>query len=75
MSSWAFPWAVGVPGDLPERRMSAWDLIDEARALGLGLVQIADNMPLHEFDADQLCRLREHAEAQGISIEVGTAGT
>ena len=54
--------------------MSAIALIDHAAELGLRVVQIADNLPLHEHSAARLADIRDHAREHAIEIEVGTRG-
>lgn len=48
--------------------------VDRTRELGLGLLQICDYAPLETWDDVQLKELREHADAQGVTLEVGTKG-
>jgi sugar phosphate isomerase/epimerase len=75
ISSHAFAWAIGVPGfPAPERPWTAWQLIERAADLGVRLVQIADNLPLHARSADELDELLGFAASMGIALEVGTAG-
>jgi 3-oxoisoapionate decarboxylase len=50
------------------------DLLERAAALKVGVVQIADNLPLHELDSQELRDVREQAVSLGIKIEVGTRG-
>lgn len=71
ISSYSFTWAVGVKGSLPERPFNELDLLDAAEDLGLSLVQIADNMPLHDMSDYRRAALVEKANKLGISIEVG----
>ena len=54
ISSYTYTWAVGVPGSLPEKQLSAYDLADKAAELGLKLVQIADNLPLEKLSENEL---------------------
>jgi len=54
--------------------MSAFDLIDKASSSGLGLVQIADNLPLETWPAENLFELFTYAENKNISIEMGGRG-
>ena len=49
ISSYTYTWAVGVPGSMPPKPLSAYDLVDKAFNLGLGVVQIADNLPLESW--------------------------
>jgi sugar phosphate isomerase/epimerase len=54
--------------------MTAMDLLDRAAELGVRLVQIADNLPLHELSSDDLGRFGDRASGLGIRVEVGTRG-
>ena len=54
ISSYTYTWAVGVPGSLPSKPLSAFDLVDKAAISGLRLVQIADNLPLETMDQSEL---------------------
>jgi 3-oxoisoapionate decarboxylase len=74
ISSWAYPWAVGVPGFEPERPMTALDLLDRAAELDVTVVQIADNLPLHTLSGEDLRAVRDAADARGLQLEVGTVG-
>lgn len=74
IGSYAFAWAAGVAGHIPQRPLTALHLLEKAVQLDVGVVQICDNMPLdampeREFDA--FCRA---AERMKIAIEVGTRG-
>jgi sugar phosphate isomerase/epimerase len=74
IGSYTYTWAVGVPGHLPARPMGASDLLERARHLGVGVVQIADNLPLHRLPVAELEKLDRRATELGISVEVGTRG-
>jgi len=74
LSSYTYTWAVGVPGALPPKQLSAFDLIDKAAASGLNLVQIADNLPLETMAKSEVLDLRKHGEAIGVDIEMGGRG-
>ena len=71
ISSYAYTWAIGVPGKEPEVPMTAYDLIDKAISLQVGHVQIADNMPLEGFSEKDLQALLMYAREHGVKIEVG----
>ncbi|MDQ2901762.1 MAG: sugar phosphate isomerase/epimerase [Acidobacteriota bacterium] len=69
IGSWTYPWSIGVPGyPQPDLPLAASGLIGRARELGVGVVQIADNLPLRLGDLEGL-------SIEGIEIEVGTRGT
>jgi 3-oxoisoapionate decarboxylase len=75
ISSWTYPWAVGVSGfPLPDRPMRLADLLNRASSLKVGVVQIGDNLPLHELGFAELRDGRDQAAALGLRIEVGTRG-
>lgn len=71
ISSYTFTWAIGVPGSMPGNPMSAYDLVEQAKAYGLGLVQIADNLPLETWADKDLIDLKNFASARGVVIEMG----
>ena len=75
LSSWAFPWAIGVAGEeRPVSPMDVFGLLEMTRELGAGVLQIADNLPLHACGGDELERLAAAACDYGISLEIGTKG-
>jgi 3-oxoisoapionate decarboxylase len=74
LSSYTYTWAVGVPGSMPLKPLSPEDLVDKAVAAGLGLVQIADNLPLEKMKEDELINLRKYGAAKGVEIEMGGRG-
>jgi sugar phosphate isomerase/epimerase len=65
---------VGIRGHQPDHPLSPQALLDRAAALGVAVVQIADNMPLHALSAATLGDLERQARALGLDIEVGTRG-
>lgn len=74
ISSYTYTWAVGVPGSNPEKPLTASDLVDIAKTLGLNLVQIADNLPLETLSTDNLETLKKSLHDNQISIEMGSRG-
>ncbi len=74
LGTYAYAWAIGVPGYDVERPMDASAFVRRAAELELKLVQIADNLPLHRLSPSALRVLVEEAGRLGIAIEVGTRG-
>jgi sugar phosphate isomerase/epimerase len=75
VGSYTFVWAVGVPGyPAPERPLTAEALLHQAAALGVRVVQIADNLPVDRLDRKRRAALRRCADGLGIDIELGTRG-
>jgi hypothetical protein len=75
ISSWTYPWAIGVSGfPQPVRPIRLADLLERAAVLKVGVVQVADNLPLHELDSVELRDARDQAVSLGLRIEIGTRG-
>jgi sugar phosphate isomerase/epimerase len=74
IGSYAYYWATGAPGYPPASPLTAHDLIDKAAALGVGLVQLDDNLPLHTFSSSEVEALAAHARDRSIELEIGTRG-
>jgi sugar phosphate isomerase/epimerase len=74
ISTYTYTWAIGVPGSMPEQPLSALGLLDKAKALGVHLVQVADNLPLDQLSQAELDAFAQRATDDGINVEVGTRG-
>ncbi len=75
LTSYAYPWAIGVPGyPLPATPMNADGLLRRAAELGLRAVQLCDNLTLLSLDAPSRQDIVGHANRLGIEIEVGGRG-
>jgi len=76
LSTYTLTWSIGVPG-YPSHAdpVDAIELVRITRQAGLGLLQIADNLPLHAFSDQELAHLRDAARENDVQIEVGTRGT
>jgi sugar phosphate isomerase/epimerase len=74
IGSYAFTWAIGVPGHEPGDPLGARGLVDRAAALGVALAQIDDNIALETWSDGELDALAMHARERGVALEVGTRG-
>ena len=74
IGSYAYAWAVGIPGHMPERPMSALNLLEKAKHLGVHVVQVCDNLPLDALSHSQLDEVEHCAHEFGISVELGVRG-
>ena len=74
ISSYTYAWSIGVPGHPVPDPLSVLGLLDKAVALGVGVVQIADNLPLDRMPTESLERLKRSAEDREVQIEVGARG-
>ena len=70
IGSFAFGWAVG-HATAP---LDAQGLLEFARRHGLFVVQLGDNLPLHEMSSARLAALVTEAAQSGISLELGARG-
>ena len=71
ISSYSFTWAVGVENHAPASPLTEIDLLYKANELGTKLLQIADNIPLHNFNNERIERLIHTAAQYNIEIEAG----
>ena len=74
LGSYACAWAIGVPGFRPAAPLDAVGLIRRAAGLGLGLVQIADNLPLEDLPPEEIASIRRAALSAGVAVELGARG-
>jgi len=74
LSTFTYAWEIGVPGHAPAEPLTALGLVRRAADLGVGLVQFADNLPLHRLSPTELDELETEALDLGVSLEVGTRG-
>jgi sugar phosphate isomerase/epimerase len=74
LGSYSYRWSCGFRDSVPARPLGPADLIGRAGALGLGLVQFADNMPLHLREASEIDDLAAAARDAGIVVELGMGG-
>lgn len=74
IGSFCYPFAIGTGKMVPEKPMTAWDMVDRAKELEVKVVQIADNYPLTGLRREALENLSAYARGNGISIEVGMRG-
>ncbi|QPC81326.1 sugar phosphate isomerase/epimerase [Phototrophicus methaneseepsis] len=74
ISSWAFQWLAGRPGHPPPSPLTPLGLLDKATSLGVKVVQIADNLPIHAYPEDVIAEFGAVAHDRRMTIEVGTSG-
>jgi sugar phosphate isomerase/epimerase len=73
ITSYAYDYAISEPGS-GRKPLTAFQLIEKAAQHQLKVVQICENLPLNNLDADELCRLKRLSQSLGISLELGARG-
>ncbi len=71
ISTYTYPWAVGVPGSEPAIPLTVTDLITRAGQQGVSIVQVGDNLPLHNLPAAELAACKTLADRTQVRLEVG----
>ncbi|WP_461048494.1 sugar phosphate isomerase/epimerase family protein [Spirosoma arcticum] len=74
ISTYTYGWAVGVPGDRPEKPLDEQEILNRANAFAMRLVQFGDNWPLHELPVERLNLLRQRTDKERITLELGARG-
>ncbi len=74
ISSYAYPWAIGVLGHPPPAPMTAEQLLREAQQLGAHRLQLADNLPVHQLTDDAWKNLLRRAQQTNVQLELGLRG-
>jgi sugar phosphate isomerase/epimerase len=74
LGTYAYAWAIGIPGYPPLQPMNVFTFLRRAAELGVQVVQIADNLPLHRLSVAEIKNLFRETQALDIQVEVGTRG-
>jgi len=76
ISTFTYKWSFGIKGyPRAKNPLDAAKLVHRASALGVDLVQIGDNYPLHTSMEEELSGLKALSDEKGIDLEIGTSGT
>jgi sugar phosphate isomerase/epimerase len=74
INTYTFMWAIGFEGARPEKPLTALGLLEQARELGVDVVQYGPNLPLDTLPEAELDALLEKAHAWNIDLELCTRG-
>jgi sugar phosphate isomerase/epimerase len=74
ISSYTYTWAIGFPGSMPAVPMDFMGLLKKAVELDVGLIQVADNLPLGQLNEAELLACYQSAKDRGIQLEAGARG-
>ena len=65
ISSWSYPYTIGNKAyDLPAHPMGLLELANKAVMHGAEVLQVADNLPLHNISHEELLQLRSYRKTQ-----------
>src|SRR5688500_13646884 len=71
ISTYSFPWSVGIKNFIPPHPFSAYDLLHYAAGRNIGYVQFGDNYPLHLLNDIELTNLKNKADELKIKLQPG----
>lgn len=74
VSTYTWPWAIGIDGYLPKKPIGITDVLRKAKNLDVKLVQLADKPHLHKLSDSEISEIKSTADSLGITLEVGTRG-
>jgi 3-oxoisoapionate decarboxylase len=74
IGSYTYPWAIGLPGAQPSSPLTAVQLMEKAKDLGVGLVQFGPNLPLDKLPEKDLKEVVKRADSWKIDVEIGMVG-
>lgn len=72
ISTYTFPWNVGVAQNIPAHPLSYKKMLQYAVENRIGYFQFGDNYPLHQFSKNELELLKETALDSNIQLQAGT---
>lgn len=74
ISSFAFSWSAGIPDAMPAQPMTASEFLYKSWDLGVNLVQIGENLPLHSASEAEIEKLIKMSRELGVCVEIGFRG-
>ncbi len=74
ISSYTYPWAIGLPGASPSSPLTPIQLLEKAGELGVGLVQFGPNLPIGRLSEKELREVVKAAKGLKIDLEMATLG-
>jgi len=74
INTYTYMWSIGFPGAAPEKPLTAVNLLEKARELGVRVVQFGPNLPLDRLPEGDLETLLKRATEWGVELELATRG-
>ncbi len=71
IGSYAYRWAIGIGGIVPNTPMTPADMVKSAHGYGVSLVQLADNVKLDRASPATLAALEASCDETGVRLELG----
>ena len=71
LGSYSYRWSIGHKDRTPSSPITCIELLGITSKLDLDVLQIADNMPVHNIETQTLDQLYRTAQKQGINLEIG----
>jgi sugar phosphate isomerase/epimerase len=72
LGTYCFRWSIGHKDRVPEKPMTAMEILDFAIAEGCAVVQYADNLPLDKLSCEEIDALAKKARQNNVVLELGT---
>jgi sugar phosphate isomerase/epimerase len=72
LSTYSFPWAVGINDFSPAHPLTATELLQYAAEKNVRCIQFGDNYPLHLLETGKLNELKNRADHLNLKLQVGT---
>ncbi|MEP7142235.1 MAG: TIM barrel protein [Ferruginibacter sp.] len=74
IGSYSYGWNVAHKSKLFSHTMDEHDLIGKAKEFGIKLLQVGDNLPMHEWDERRLNIFKKKLKENKIELEIGAKG-
>jgi 3-oxoisoapionate decarboxylase len=74
LSSYTYPWSVGLPGFNSATKWGLGDLIKRVQQHQMALLQVGDNLPFEQTPENERRALKELVQAGDLRFELGTRG-
>ncbi len=74
IGSYTYGWCIGRENNGTPPAMNECDLVDKANEFGIKLLQIGDNLPMHEWSEKRLNAFEKKLKENNFELEIGAKG-
>ena len=74
IGSYTYGWNIAHKNKLLRHTMNEYSLIEKTKQFGVKVLQIGDNLPMHEWDEKRLNMFRRKLKEDKIELEIGARG-